>query len=144
VMNRAPFGGALQLSYDTDPPIALTTDVALSAVQWTDDPDDLPLKYAFAYTPYNSALPPTSLGPASIAATAKWLPTEGNWTALCRVSDVYGAGTRPDRRERPRLQTPSFLPRSVLSRLSPPFTRAHRGRFAISRRYRRAPRDASH
>ena len=42
-MNRAPFGGALELQHAI-PAISLTTTVGIRAIQWTDDASDLPLR----------------------------------------------------------------------------------------------------
>ena len=50
-MNRAPFGGAFSVEF-TPPAVALTTTIVLQARYWVDDdPEDLPLKYSFAYRP---------------------------------------------------------------------------------------------
>ena len=94
LMNRAPWGGGLVLTYD-EPAIALTTSVNIAAVQWVDDPDDMPLKYAFSYRPQSSSqgTSETPLGMTSIAASSSWLPLEGNWTIVCSVQDVYSAAT---------------------------------------------------
>jgi histidinol phosphatase-like PHP family hydrolase len=94
LMNRAPWGGGLQLIHDT-PAIALRTSVEVQARQWVDDPEDLPLKYAFEYRPQAAnSTRGVSLGQTSMAATSRWLPgQEGNWTVLCRVMDVFGAST---------------------------------------------------
>jgi hypothetical protein len=84
----------LQLIHDT-PAIALRTSVEVQARQWVDDPEDLPLKYAFEYRPQAAnSTRGVSLGQTSMAATSRWLPgQEGNWTVLCRVMDVFGAST---------------------------------------------------
>eukprot|EP00966_Prymnesium_polylepis_P082862 1918980-Prymnesium_polylepis.2 len=45
--NSPPYGGSLTLS-PAAPYTALDSEIKLSAVQWTDDAEDLPLVYAYA------------------------------------------------------------------------------------------------
>ena len=95
LVNRAPYGGALELSHEV-PLIALTTTIGLRATYWVDDVDDLPLRYTFAY--HNAAGgAEISLGMMSIADSTSWLPIEGNWTLVCHVSDVHLATTTIER-----------------------------------------------
>ena len=58
--------------------MALTTEIAITAAGWTDDVEDLPLRYAFAYRPQsadaNGAGVSTSLGKQSVVASTSWLP----------------------------------------------------------------------
>ena len=56
MINRRPWGGAFEVSYDA-PAVALSTPITLSAgSSWTDDASDLPLSYSFAYA---AAIAPT-------------------------------------------------------------------------------------
>ena len=47
-MNAAPYGGSMAMSPDA-PYTALTSEITISAIQWTDDASDLPLEYSFSY-----------------------------------------------------------------------------------------------
>ena len=95
LVNRAPYGGALELSHEV-PLIALTTTIGLRATYWVDDVDDLPLRYAFAYRNAAGGAE-TSLGMISIVDSTSWLPVEGNWTLVCHVSDAHLATTTIER-----------------------------------------------
>ena len=92
VINRRPWGGAFELSYDA-PAVALSTPITLSAgSSWTDDASDLPLSYSFAYAAADTADAPTPLGSAGNARVVTWKkPVAGNWTLYCFVSDALGA-----------------------------------------------------
>lgn len=60
-MNSAPYGGSMSLSPEANF-IALTTDITLTAIQWTDDASDMPLEYAFSYTNSDAVALATSQG----------------------------------------------------------------------------------
>ena len=94
-MNRAPFGGALALEF-TPPAVALTTSIALKALQWADDdPNDLPLSYSFGYKPQGAQ--GAAVAPTAFRASGAWclrrrgFRWSGNWTLAVRVSDVFDA-----------------------------------------------------
>ena len=88
-------GAASCLGVDSSgPAVALTTKVQLDAVQWTDDdPEDLPLRFAFGFVRAGSGAQPTPLGKRSVRTSTSWLPQEGSFIVSCRVSDVYDAST---------------------------------------------------
>ena len=92
VINRRPWGGAFEVSYDA-PAVALSTPITLSAgSSWTDDASDLPLSYSFAYAAADTGDAPTPLGSAGNARVVTWKkPVAGNWTLYCFVSDALGA-----------------------------------------------------
>ena len=98
VMNRAPFGGELRLSFSS-PIVALQSEVEIEAYQWTDDdPSDLPITYSFAYAPSNLPVPEaldsaTGLSKRSMSTSILWQPPAGNWTVFCYIYDAFLAST---------------------------------------------------
>ena len=96
LMNRAPFGGDLTLQY-TPPAVALSTEIVLMATGWHDEPEDMPLRYAFSCWPLRSPADATGvttpLSKQSVVPSTSWLAPEGNWTVAVSVTDVFGAAS---------------------------------------------------
>ena len=67
LMNRPPWGGSFKLEY-VEPAVALQTDVTLTALQWFDDPTDLPITYSFGYFDEGGSVNSKTLLTRSIAA----------------------------------------------------------------------------
>jgi hypothetical protein len=91
VMNRAPYGGSLQLRY-TEPARALASTIELSADSWfDDDPADYPLSYSFSYGLASAgAGNAIDLGRRSFAKSALLIkPEAGNFILYCYVYDSF-------------------------------------------------------
>eukprot|EP00900_Chrysochromulina_parva_P009144 jgi/Chrpa1/18230/Chrysochromulina_OHIO_Genome00005840-RA len=91
VMNRAPYGGSLQLKY-TEPARALASTIELSADSWfDDDPADYPLSYSFSYGLASAgAGNAIDLGRRSFAKSALLIkPEAGNFILYCYVYDSF-------------------------------------------------------
>ena len=90
--SRPPFGGTLDLIY-TAPAVAVQTSVRCRAGQWSDDAEDLPLSYSFAYASQADASASyTPLGASSYATFADWsMAIEGAWLFVATISDTLGA-----------------------------------------------------
>ncbi|KAL1503534.1 hypothetical protein AB1Y20_012013 [Prymnesium parvum] len=99
-MNAPPYGGTLRVS-PAPPYYALTTSLTIVAEQWFDDPDDLPLSYAFFYSETRHAQVEkyfTAMGQAVIGNTKVWRnPPPGNFTISCKVFDTYNASATVQR-----------------------------------------------
>jgi hypothetical protein len=112
LMNRPPYGGDMLVSVgetaltgSSGPSVwALETDVTLTMTQWVDDdPDDLPLTFAFSYqqtdvdppvasTSTNEESQRQSLGQKSTASRSVWQkPPAGNFTLFGTATDAYNA-----------------------------------------------------
>ncbi|KAL3924171.1 MAG: hypothetical protein SGPRY_003993, partial [Prymnesium sp.] len=90
-MNAPPFGGTMILS--PDPPyVAILGEIILIASQWFDDPEDLPLHYAFFYADSEESWTPMSQ--AKLYPSHIWRhPPAGNFTLSCKIMDSFGAET---------------------------------------------------
>eukprot|EP00966_Prymnesium_polylepis_P261650 6044305-Prymnesium_polylepis.1 len=98
-MNRAPFGGDVQIESSATPVIALNSTLTIRAVEWKDDPDDFPLSYSFAYAEpgVSSEKDSTSLGMRATTSSTEWVgPPEGNWSIIAFVYDSYLARARAE------------------------------------------------
>ncbi|KAL3926913.1 MAG: hypothetical protein SGPRY_003073, partial [Prymnesium sp.] len=106
--NAPPFGGTMRLS--PDPPyLALLGAITLTASQWFDDPEDLPLLYSFFYgdSPQAAEESWTPMSQAKLYPTHIWRnPPAGNFTLSCKVMDVFGAETVTQRQSIVEQQTP--------------------------------------
>ena len=115
LVNAPPYGGTLRLAFAGQEARALAA-VNLSATGWTDDTDDLPLTYSFAYLVAvgtgggggsSSAATPTNDGGGGGAAaggsavvqqirgrdaaqSTSFSPSAGNGSAILTVHDVWG------------------------------------------------------
>ena len=64
------------------------------AIQWFDDPEDLPLSYSFGVAPknYQSMAQVQTLGARATATSIVWQkPPAGNWTIICQIYDTFMA-----------------------------------------------------
>ena len=98
LMNRPPFGGSCVSEYDT-PVVALSTPIKLTAIQWFDDVDDLPLTYSFGALDLGGSIlsddAAISLGQRSMVASSTWQrPSAGQYALLCFVQDTLNASAR--------------------------------------------------
>ena len=94
-MNRPPWGGGCALSHES-PAVALSTPVTIaSATTWTDDADDLPLTFSFAYALQQAdgtlgAVRP--LGSSTLERIYVWgAPMGGTLEIYCRARDALNA-----------------------------------------------------
>ncbi|KAL3902827.1 MAG: hypothetical protein SGPRY_011907, partial [Prymnesium sp.] len=85
------------MSLSPDPPyLALLGAITLTASQWFDDPEDLPLLYSFFYgdSPEAAEESWTPMSLAKLNPTHIWRnPPAGNFTLSCKVMDAFGAET---------------------------------------------------
>ena len=90
VMNRPPYGGSCTKSHEL-PAVALRTPVQLSALQWFDDVEDLPLMYGFSFAIRGFlAKDAVPLREQSIVSSMIWQrPSAGNFTIFCVVADTH-------------------------------------------------------
>jgi hypothetical protein len=93
-INAPPLSGFVDVSPTTG--TALTTQFRISAPQWTDDVDDLPLMYVFAYVVGVDGGAETRLSgaPGPVNEVSKLLPAGTAITLVAYVSDSRGAVTR--------------------------------------------------
>ena len=86
IMNRPPFGGSCVKSH-ASPVVALSTAISLEAMQWFDDPADLPLSYSFIALPAGgSGKDSLSLGQRSIMTSTVWQRAPaGQYLLFCDV-----------------------------------------------------------
>ena len=73
--------------------IELKTNVTLGAWQWTDDPDDKPLQYLFAYLNNSADADATRslCGPKALSQTVTRQFAAGNYTAIAEIHDTRHA-----------------------------------------------------
>ncbi|KAL3894980.1 MAG: hypothetical protein SGPRY_013652 [Prymnesium sp.] len=83
------------MSLSPGPPyLALLGEITLTARQWFDDPEDLPLHYSFFYanSPQAAEESWTPMSQAKLYPTHIWRnPPHGNFTLSCKVMDTFGA-----------------------------------------------------
>lgn len=85
------------MNFSPDPPyLALLAEITISARQWFDDPEDLPLLYSFFYadSPQAAEESWTPISQAKLYPSDVWRnPPAGNFTISCKVMDTFGAET---------------------------------------------------
>ena len=93
LMNQSPSGGALTISPTNG--VALNTTFTFQTSGWSDDPDDYPLAYIFAYYVYRSdqQLIVKSSSELSYSDVTLGQGQTGNGKLICltNASDIYGA-----------------------------------------------------
>ena len=78
------------------PAVALQTPISIRAIQWFDDPEDLPLTYSFASALQGASVKDAQpLGQRSIVPSTVWQrAAAGIYTIFCSVSDTFMATSR--------------------------------------------------
>ncbi|KAG8462819.1 hypothetical protein KFE25_001592 [Diacronema lutheri] len=88
-MNRPPYGGALTVAPSTGE--AASTSFALLARGWVDEPDDLPVEYAFAYARVDFAHIPLPLSDRQRSSALDAFLPAGELVVLVTAFDAFGA-----------------------------------------------------
>ncbi|KAL3928713.1 MAG: hypothetical protein SGPRY_002275 [Prymnesium sp.] len=106
--NAPPFGGTMSIS--PEPPyLALLAEITVTALQWFDDPEDMPLLYSFFYADSPQAADEswTPISEAKLYPSQIWRnPPAGNFTIICKVMDTFGAKTGTQRKITVEQQAP--------------------------------------